>query len=107
MKNRIRNIQIKFYVSDSENEAIKNKMDELGIKNKSAYIRKMSVDGYIIKQDFESTKKLIAELNKIGSNINQIAKVANTYGANHIFEKDLQEMRKELQKIWQQHVLKD
>lgn len=101
-KKRTRNKLEKFFVTENEAKLIELKMENAGITNKSAYLRKVSLDGYIIKQDFGDLKAVIRELNKIGVNINQIAKVANTYGAEEIRGSDLQEIRKEIRKIWQQ-----
>ena len=53
------------------------KMQQLGTGNFGAYARKMLIDGYVIKKDYSEIKKLTAELGKIGSNINQLAKRAN------------------------------
>ena len=52
-------------------------MLQLGTENFGAYARKMLIDGYVIKKDFSELKALTAELGKIGSNINQLAKRAN------------------------------
>lgn len=54
-------------------------MKKAGIKNKSAYIRKMILDGYIIHQDYGVLKECVAALGRIGNNLNQLTKVANTY----------------------------
>ena len=68
-----------------------------GIKNKSAYLRKMALDGYIINQDFSEIKKIVYELNKIGVNINQMTKVANNYEDINLSE--LMAMKTEIQRI--------
>lgn len=39
-----------------------------------AYLRKMAIDGYIIQVDHTDIKAMTAEIQKIGVNINQIAK---------------------------------
>ena len=36
----------------------------------SSYIRKMLIDGYIIKVDYSELRKLTAEVNSIGTKIN-------------------------------------
>ena len=77
MVNRTRKIKLELYVSESEKEKIHEKMLQLGTGNFGAYSRKMLIDGYIIKKDYSEIKKLTAELGKIGSNINQLAKRAN------------------------------
>lgn len=46
---------------------------------KSVYLRKMILDGYIIYQDYGVLKECVAALGRIGNNLNQLAKVANTY----------------------------
>ena len=46
---------------------------------KSVYLRKMILDGYIIHQDYGVLKECVAALGRIGNNLNQLAKVANTY----------------------------
>ena len=52
MANRTRPNQILFFVSDDEKKIIKAKMAQLGTKNMGAYLRKMAIDGYIIKVDY-------------------------------------------------------
>ena len=49
MPNRTRPIRIEFRVSDYEHRLIKNKMAQLGTHNMGAYLRKMAIDGYIIR----------------------------------------------------------
>ena len=56
MANRTRPNQILFFVSDEEKRIIKAKMAQLGTKNMGAYLRKMAIDGYIIKVDYTSRK---------------------------------------------------
>ena len=56
MVNRTRPIRIEFCVSDYEHRLIKNKMAQLGTHNMGAYLRKMAIDGYIIKVDYTEQK---------------------------------------------------
>ena len=57
MANRTRPIRIEFCVSENEHRIIKSKMAQLGTKNMGAYLRKMAIDGYIIKvEDRKSTR---------------------------------------------------
>ena len=80
MNNRKRNVQIKFRVTEEERSLIEEKMKQVPTRNMEAYLRKMAIDGYIIQVDHSDIKKMTAELQKIGVNINQIAKRANTTG---------------------------
>ncbi|HBM4205998.1 TPA: plasmid mobilization relaxosome protein MobC, partial [Listeria monocytogenes] len=74
------------------------KMKEAGITNREAYLRKMAIDGAIIVSNYDETKKLTLELNKIGTNINQIARVANT--DNRISKADIKNIEEMMQKVW-------
>jgi len=98
-QNRTRNTQIIVRVTEQEKEHIHKKMEQLGTKNRSAYARKMLVDGYVIEVDLSDYRELANEVNKIGVNINQIAKVANQTGVVNSLEIDrLKEM---INEIWQ------
>jgi len=97
MANRTRKIRLEVHVSEEEKEMINEKMLQLGTTNFNAYARKMLIDGYIIKRDFKELKALIAELGKIGSNINQIAKRANQ--TRYVFHSDLKDVLEKLHEI--------
>ena len=85
------NRQIHIKLSDEELQLIRIRMDQMGFKNMSAYIRKMAIDGYYIKVDFSELLELIRLLKIDSNNINQIAKVANTTGT--IDEKTISDMK--------------
>ena len=88
MNNRKRNVQIKFRVTEEERSLIEEKMKQVPTRNMEAYLRKMAIDGYIIQVDHSDIKKMTAELQRIGVNINQIAKRATTYEILHLHEQD-------------------
>ena len=54
-----RNEIIMIRVSPSDKQRIRMKMEELGIRNMSAYIRKMALDGYCVRLDLEDVKELV------------------------------------------------
>ena len=58
MKNRTRPVRIEFRVTEQERQLIQKKMAQLGTHNMGAYLRKMAIDGYIIKVDYTEQKKL-------------------------------------------------
>ena len=60
-----RSIQIKFRVAEAERDFIYKKMRLLGTNNLAAYLRKISIDGYIISVDYSDLKAIIAEMQKI------------------------------------------
>lgn len=52
------NRQIYIKISDEELKLIRERMEQLGFKNMSAYIRKMAIDGYCINVDFTAIHEL-------------------------------------------------
>ena len=99
MANRTRPNQILFFVSDDEKRIIKAKMAQLGPKNMGAYLRKMAIDGYIIKVDYTQQKKLAAAVSRVAANINHICRRINSTG--HFYEDDVAELKERQQEIWQ------
>ncbi|MBO3757167.1 MobC family plasmid mobilization relaxosome protein [Streptococcus suis] len=97
MNNRKRNVQIKFRVTEEERSLIEEKMKQVPTSNMEAYLRKMAIDGYIIQIDHSDIKKMTAELQKIGVNINQIAKRANATG--NVYQEDIEEIKGALKEI--------
>lgn len=84
-------------ISPSDKERIRMKMEELGISNMSAYIRKMALDGYCIHLDLKDIKELVSLLQRCGSNLNQYARRANTDGS--IYEEDIKDLQEQFSSI--------
>ena len=72
-------------------------MKILGTRNFGAYARKVLIDGYIIKVDYSEQRKLAAEVNKIGVNINQICKRINS--PDRVYSEDVAELRKRMDEV--------
>ena len=77
MENRKRNVQIIVRVTEDERTLIEEKMKQIPTMNLSAYSCKMLINGYIIVLDLQEVKAHTAQLQKIGGNLNQIAKRIN------------------------------
>ena len=99
MPNRKRPIIMRLAVTEEEKKLIEEKMKILGTRNFGAYARKMLIDGYIIKVDYSEQKKLAAEVNRIGININQICKRINETG--RAFAEDISELKSKMEDVWQ------
>ena len=99
MANRTRPIRIEFRVSDNEHQLIKNKMAQLGTQNMGAYLRKMAIDGYIIKVDYTEQKKLAAAVSRAAANINHICRRINQTG--HFYAEDVDDLKARQAEIWQ------
>ena len=74
-------------------------MQEAGVKNRSAYIRKMSLDGYIVKLDTSDINQMIALLRNATNNLNQVARKANSTGS--IYGADIADMQVKQDEIWE------
>ena len=98
MNGRKRTVQIKFRVTEEERALIEQKMKLVPTKNMAAYLRKISIDGYIIQTDHSDIKAMTAEIQKIGVNINQIAKRVNATGS--VYQEDIEEIKGVLAEIW-------
>lgn len=91
MAKRKRAVPLHVLVSEEEASLIREKMLQAGTTNFSLYARKMLVDGYIIKRDFEELKLLTKELSNLARNINQIALRANE--TRNIYEQDIKDLQ--------------
>ena len=98
MSNRKRTVEIKFRVTEEERALIEEKMKLIPTRNMAAYLRKMAIDGYVIQVDHSDIKAMTAEIQKIGVNINQIARRANATG--NIYQEDIEEIKGVLNEIW-------
>jgi hypothetical protein len=98
MEKRSRPVSILLYVSESEKTAIEDKMSLLGTDNMSAYLRKMAIDGLIVKLELTELREITSLLRHTSNNINQIAMRANANG--RIFKEDLDEIHDALEQVW-------
>ncbi len=93
-----RNVQLKFRVTPSELIHIREKMQQAGIQRKGAYLRKMAMDGYVIRMDLSDVKELIRLMRIISNNLNQYAKKANETGS--IYQEDIKDLKEQQDEIW-------
>ena len=99
MTNRTRKIVLRVPVTPEEQELIRQKMALLHTRNFSAYARKMLIDGYVVHIDTTDIRAQTAELQKIGVNINQIARRLNSMG--QLYTQDVADIKGALAQIWQ------
>lgn len=93
-----RDQQIKVRYTKSEYSRLRADMEKAGVSNMAAYIRKMSLDGYVLNLEVEGVKEMIRLLGRYGNNLNQTARTANAVGV--ITDSDVKEIRKQLDDIW-------
>ena len=67
-------------VSPRELQAIRERMESVGIRNLSAYMLKMAMNGFIIQLDMSDMKEVLRLMKINSNNLNQYAKKANETG---------------------------
>ncbi len=85
-------------LTESELALIKERMKEYGTSNMSAFIRKMAIDGYIVKLELPELKEMTRLLSSYSNNLNQIAKRVNATGS--VYSTDLDEIRQNQDGLW-------
>ena len=98
MENRKRNVQIIVRVTEDERTLIEEKMRQIPTMNLSAYSRKMLIDGYLIVLDLQKVKAHMAQLQKIGGNLNHITKRINE--TERIYDNDMDELKRLMDEVW-------
>lgn len=93
-----RNIRISVRLTESEHQLLKEKMDRIGVTNQEAFIRKMILDGLVIRLELPELQELISLLRYSSNNINQIAKHLNASG--RIYQTDLDDIKANQEKLW-------
>ena len=74
-------------------------MEECGVANLSAFLRKMALDGYIIHLDMTELQALTRLLRSCSNNLNQYAKRANEVGS--VYAADVEDLHSRLDEIWE------
>ena len=93
-----RTIPMYFKVSPEEKEIIDKKMELLGTHNQRAYLRKLVVDGYVVRVDMTDVKELAALLRTCSNNLNQIARRVNSTG--NLYEEDIADLKTRYGELW-------
>ena len=99
MVNRERKIQIKFRVTPQEREMIEQKMTQLGTRNMAAYLRKIAIDGYVVKLELPELKEMVSLLRRSSSNLNQLTKRVHETG--RVYDADLEDIVQNQERLWQ------
>lgn len=97
LQKRRRGIPLYVWVSQDEYDTIRRRMEEIGTENMSAYIRKMALNGYILKVDLAPVKELVSLQRRCSNNMNQIAIHANTYG---VYPSEISALQHDYAELW-------
>ena len=96
---KTRNQELHVLWTPEEYALLTQKMKEAGVINRSAFVRKMALDGYIIKLNMKDIHEMIRLLRNATNNLNQIAKLANSTG--RIYSTEISEMQARQNEIWE------
>ena len=95
---RERDIQVNFRVSPKELALIEQKMSQLGTKNREAYLRKMALDGYVVKLELPELKELLSLMRYSSNNLNQLARRVHETG--RIYDAYLEDISRRQEALW-------
>ena len=105
MAKRKREIQLKFRVTPEEQALIHQKMEQYGTENMAAYLRKMAIDGYVVRLDLPELRELVSLLRRSSNNLNQLTRRVHETG--RFYDADLEDLRQNYDQLWEsaRHVL--
>lgn len=95
---RKRDVQLNFRVSPEELALIEQKMAQLGTKNREAYLRKMALDGYVVRLELPELKELVSLMRRSSNNINQLTRRVHETG--RIYDADLEDISQRQEALW-------
>lgn len=96
--NRKREMQVNFRVSPQELEMIEQKMAQLGTSNREAYLRKMALDGYVVRLELPELKELVSLMRYSSNNLNQLTRRVHETG--RIYDADLEDISQRQEQLW-------
>lgn len=99
MAKRERETQLKFRVTPQEREMIEQKMAQLGTRNMAAYLRKIAIDGYVVKLELPELKEMVSLLRRSSNNLNQLTKRVHETG--RVYDADLDDIVQNQERLWQ------
>ena len=93
-----RTVHYSFKATPEEEALIQKKMELAGIKNQSAFIRRIVLGGFILRLDLPELKNVVHLMGNLSNNVNQIAR--RLHGGGSVYEteiNDIMERQKQLQ----------
>ena len=95
---RKREVQLNFRVSPEELALIEQKMAQLGTTNREAYLRKMALDGYVVRLELPELKELVSLMRYSSNNLNQLTRRVHETG--RIYDADLEDISRRQEAVW-------
>ena len=91
MANRKRSVRVKTYLTEEELQMLHKRMAQMGTTNREAYMRKMAIDGYVVRLELPEFKEYVALQKIYSKRFNEIAKRVNETG--RLYPEDVAEMK--------------
>ena len=89
------NVSVRF--PKNEHEQLLKRVDDAGFSTINSYIRKMALNGYIIKLDLSPILEPVKLMRNISNNINQISTRINS--TNNIYTEDIAELKEKYSQL--------
>ena len=99
MAKQKRDVLLKVRVTPEERELIRQKMALLGTDNMAAYMRKMAIDGYVVKLDLPELREMVSLLRYSSNNLNQLTRRVHETG--RVYAADMDDILQNQERIWQ------
>ena len=98
MAKRKRPIILRCPVTAEERTLIEQKMAQLGTSNREAYLRKMALDGYVVRLELPELKELVSLMRYSSNNLNQLTRRVHETG--RIYDTDLEDISRRQEALW-------
>ena len=97
-KKRRRCVHLHVMVTPEEQALIGERRAEAGISNMGAYMRKMTLNGYVLHVDLSDIRELVSLQRRCANNLNQVAIHVNTYGG--IYPDEIKALQRDYADLW-------
>ena len=90
MAQRERSVSRLLRLTPQENALLEQKIQQSGMKNREAFMRKMLLEGYVLSLELPELKEILRLTRYTSNNVNQIARHAHETGRYYI--EDIEQM---------------
>ena len=97
MVQRERSVSRLLRLTPQENALLEQKIQQSGIRNREAFMRKMLLEGYVLSLELPELKEILRLTRYTSNNVNQIARHAHETGRYYI--EDIEQMVRNQQAI--------
>ena len=85
-------------MTPKELQMIHQKMEQFGTTNFSAFVRKMALDGSVVRLELPELKELVSLLRYSSNNLNQL--IRRVHESGRIYDADLEDIQQNQERLW-------